>query len=511
MTTSLRERLRDALSAPTLNWIDGQPLSLLIDGRSQPGHAEEIVDVIDPGSGLTIASAPAARADDVDAAVGAARTAFDDGRWSEKDADEREAVLHTLVGLMQRHHRTLTELESLDTGKPLDQASEDVDEAIAVLGYFAGWANKAEGTVVPAPRRFFAATVREPIGVCAAITPWNYPLPILMYKLAPALAFGNTTVIKPSELASLSTVYLANLVAEAGVPDGVVNVVIGGGTVGQHLAGHPDVDKIGFTGSTRTGQSIMRSAADSLKKLGLELGGKSAHIVFSDADLTSAADAVLGGIWTNSGQLCVAGSRLLVQDTIHDEFVAELARRTGDLVIGHGMLDQPDIGPVISRDQRDRIESLLATAVFQGAEPITGPPIPQNNGFYVSPTILTDVRRGSTIAQEEVFGPVLSVLPFTDERDAIAVANDTSFGLAAGVWSRDIGRIHRVARRVQAGTVWANTYGIFHHTVPFGGMKSSGLGRELGSAAVEHYTQLKSLVLDISNDHAAAETEPGDK
>ncbi|MEV5898408.1 aldehyde dehydrogenase family protein [Streptomyces sp. NPDC052127] len=497
MTAHLAPVVRDALLPTTHSWLEKPPLEPFIDGAFRAARSEDRIAVIDPGSGLTMTEFTAASAQDVEDAVSAARTAFDDGRWSELDPEIREEKLRRLADLLEADADTVTQLEALDTGKPLAEARLDIREAVAVLRYYAGWATKVEGSVIPAPRRFYATATREPIGVCAAITPWNYPLPILMYKLAPALACGNTFVAKPSEQTVLSTAFFAQLCAAAGIPDGVVNIVPGAGATGAVLTSTPGIDKIAFTGSTRTGQAVMRAAADTLTKVTLELGGKSPQLVFADADLDAAIDGVMGGIWTNAGQVCIAGSRLIIDRRIHDDFVTELLNRTRQLTLGHGLAPATTLGPLISSTQRDRVASLLEQAATENADIQTASALPDADGFFVSPTVVTGVRAGQTIEREEVFGPVLSVLAFDAEDEALRLANSSAYGLASSVWSKDASRVHRVARRLQAGTVWVNTYGVFHPTLPFGGVKASGFGRELGSAAVDHYTELKTTVIDL--------------
>ncbi|WP_416966820.1 aldehyde dehydrogenase family protein [Streptomyces sp. 4F14] len=497
MTVQLAPEVRGLLLPGTLDWLDEPPLSPYIGGTWRTPRSDTVIDVVDPGTGQTLTTYAASSAEDVADAVAAARTAFDDGRWSELDPEAREERLRHLADLLEADAGTIAQVEALDTGKPLAEARLDIAEAVAVLRYYAGWATKAEGSVIPAPRCFLATATREPIGVCAAITPWNYPLPILMYKLAPALAFGNTFVAKPSEQTVLSTAYLTELCAAAGIPDGVVNVVPGAGATGAALAASPGIDKIAFTGSTRTGQAVMRAAAGTLTRVSLELGGKSPQLVFADADIPAAVDGVMAGIWTNTGQVCVAGSRLLVDRRLHDEFVTELLDRTRDLVIGHGLDPATTLGPLISRDQRDRVTALVERAAADGADVRTTAPAPGRDGYFVPPTVVTRVRPGQSIEREEVFGPVLTVLPFDDEDDAVRLANSSPYGLASAVWSTDASRVHRVSRRLRAGTVWVNTYGVFHPTLPFGGVKASGFGRELGSAAVEHYTELKTTVIGL--------------
>lgn len=497
MSANIAPDVRARLSQAATEFLNTEITGCLIDGELVAGEGEETFEVIDPGTKIPATKITAASPAQVARAVAAARAAFDDARWSKADPAVRQEHLGKLVELMIRDREVLAELESFDTGKPKDQAAEDVTESVDVLRYFAGWVDKIEGSVPATPRRYFSATLREPLGVCAAITPWNYPLTLLMYKLAPALAFGNSFVAKPSEIASLSSIYLARLILEAGIPDGVVNLVAGGAATGSALSTDPRVDKLAFTGSTRTGRAIMHAAAENLSRVSLELGGKSAHIVFPDADMEAAVSAVMGGIWTNAGQLCVAGSRLLVHADIAEDFVAALNRHTSMLTLGHGLDPRTHIGPLVSQVQHERVESLLAEALEQGATATYGADVSGLQGYFMSPAILTDVDENSTIAHTEVFGPVLAVLTFKDENDAVRIANSTSYGLAAGIWTRDNARIHRMSRRLRAGTVWVNTYAIFHPTVPFGGFGSSGMGRELGAAAVSHYTEMKSVIMDI--------------
>lgn len=479
---------RDHLDTATLTWLDG------VRSTGTGAH----FDVLDPGTGQVLANLASTTPAEVDNAITAACAAFDDGRWSELDADDRENVLQRLADLVERDFDLLVTIEALDTGKPRAEAWYDIHEVIGVLRYYAGWCTKVTGNTIAAPRRYFAATLRGPVGVCAAITPWNYPLPILMYKLAPALAFGNSFVAKPSELAPLSALYFADLCAEAGVPENIVTILAGARDTGAALAAHPGLDKIAFTGSTRTGQAIMRAAAERPTRVSLELGGKSPHIVFATADLDAAVGSVATGIWTNAGQVCVAGSRLLIERSAHDQFIEKLALQTEQIVLGHALDPAAQMGPMISAAQRDRAEGLVATAVRQGAHAVTGGHAAQSSGFFFSPTVLTGLSTDHPLSHEEIFGPVLVVDTFEDEPEAIRKANATTYGLAAGVWTGRAGQGHRMARALSAGTVWINTYGIFHPTLPFGGTKASGFGRELGESAVEAYTEITTVVEDLT-------------
>jgi acyl-CoA reductase-like NAD-dependent aldehyde dehydrogenase len=479
---------REHLDASTLSWLD------TVQGTGTGPSFE----VLDPGTGRVLAELSSATEADVDSAVNAARVALEDGRWSERDADFREEVLLRLASLVERDFDFLVTIEALDTGKPRAEAFYDIKEVISVLRYYAGWCTKVTGSTIPAPRQYFAVTLRGPVGVCAAITPWNYPLPILMYKLAPALAFGNSFVAKPSELAPLSALYFARLCDEAGVPEHVVSVLTGAGTTGAALASHAGLDKIAFTGSTKTGRAIMRAAAERPTRVSLELGGKSPHIVFASADLEAAADGVAFGIWANAGQVCVAGSRLIVESSIHDEFVDMVADRARGLTLGHSLDAHSLMGPMISLQQRARALDIVASAVSDGARAVTGGGAPDLPGFFLEPTILTGLSVDHPVVQEEIFGPVLTVDRFESESEAIAKGNGTAYGLAAGVWTGRSGQGQRMARGLSAGSVWINTYGVFHPTLPFGGTKASGFGRELGESAVEAYTEITTVVEDLS-------------
>jgi acyl-CoA reductase-like NAD-dependent aldehyde dehydrogenase len=459
---------------------------------------EQSFEVFDPGTALPLATLPVSSKSSVEQAISRARRSFESGSWRNSSPDHREKVLLALAALVERDFDFLSNLEGLDTGKPLAEARLDIEEVATVVRYYAGWANKVSGQTIASHKDLSAMTIRGPVGVCAAITPWNYPLPILMYKLAPALAFGNSFVAKPSELAPLSAIYFAGLCEEAGVPDGVVNLLLGAGATGSDLVSSQGLDKIAFTGSSRTGQAIMAAAAKNTTKVTLELGGKSPQLVFASCDLERAVAGVAMGIWTNAGQVCVAGSRLIIEESIKEEFLNRLKKVGEDYFVGHSLDSKSAMGPIISAAQLEKIKTALDGAKKDGASLHSLGKISELSGHFMNPTIVDDLPISHAMHQEEIFGPVLTVSSFNSESEAIDLANSTRYGLAAGIWTGKAGQAQRVAREIHSGTVWVNTYGAFHPTLPFGGTKSSGFGRELGESAVEGYTELKTIVEDIS-------------
>ncbi|MBM3762407.1 MAG: aldehyde dehydrogenase family protein [Acidobacteria bacterium] len=432
----------------------------------------------------------------VDEAVAAARLAFDDGRWRNKPISQRVAVLDAVANLIERDSEDLTLLETLETGKTLkDACGGDVNGAAEAFRFFAAAMRNIAGRTIDVDGNFDVHTRREPFGVVGAIVPWNYPLCLAAWKLAPALACGNSIVLKPSELTPYTAMRLADLLEEVGLPEGVVQIVNGyGATTGEALARHSDVDKLSFTGSTATGRKLLIASAESnLKPVSLELGGKSANIVFKDANLKAAVRGALWGMFANQGQVCTAGSRLLVEASIHDEFLESLLRRVRALRVGDPREESTDLGSLISERQMRRVLDYIASGKSEGATLIQGGKRIGDKGFFLEPTVFTQVQPNIRIAQEEIFGPVLSVIPFDTEQQALEIANGTSYGLAAGIWTNDSHRAARMASQLKAGTVWINTYNEFDAACPFGGVKQSGFGRDLGLEAIDQFTTIKSI------------------
>ena len=476
-----------------------KPQQLLIDGRKVSAASGRSFKSLNPATEQVIATVAEGNAVDVDRAVAAARRAFE-GPWSTMRAAERGHVLLKWVELLKSHMDEIVELESLDAGKPIAAVlRQDFPAAIDTLTYYAGWADKISGEVVSTRDDALTYTVREPVGVVAAIVPWNFPLMIGMWKLAPALACGCTVVMKPAELTSLSALRIAELALEAGLPAGVLNIVTGPGrVVGDALVNHPDVDKVTFTGSPGVGRGIMKGAAGNFKRVSLELGGKSANVIFDDADLDAASKSAAAGIFFNAGQVCSAGSRVLVQEQVYDEVVERLTARAKALRIGDPADRATALGPVISEKQMKSILDYVEIGKQEGALLTTGGVRVGDRGYFISPAVFADVQHEMRISQEEIFGPVVSVIKFRDEADALRIANGTAYSLAAGVWSRDLGRVQRFAKKARAGTVWINTYGYTDVRLPWGGERDSGLGREHGTAGIENFTEPKAIWMNLS-------------
>jgi len=473
--------------------------ALFIDGGWRSAAAGGHRAVINPFDGSTLQRVDDADATDARVAVAAARTAFDEGPWPGWSSAERSALLLRVAGLLERHRSRIATVETLDTGKTLVESGIDVDDVAAVFRYYAALVLADPGRLVDAGNpAVLSRVVYEPVGVCALIGPWNYPLLQLSWKVAPALAAGNTLVLKPSEVTPLSTIILVELLAEAGVPAGVVNLVLGPGTtVGAALVDSPHVDLVSFTGGVSTGRTILRAAAETVKKVALELGGKNPNIIFADADLEAALDAALTGVFLHSGQVCSAGTRLLLQESIHDEFVTELARRADLIRLGNGLLEGTESGPLVSAEHRAKVEAYVELGRSEGARLLCGGHRPKEaelqDGFFYRPTVFVDCHRGMRIVQEETFGPIVTVEKFGTEDDAVRLGNDTRYGLAGGVWTADRARAHRVAGRLRHGTVWVNDFGPYLPQAEWGGFKLSGTGRELGPSGLAEYREAKHI------------------
>lgn len=476
------------------------PPKHFIGGHYVEGRPASSIEVRSPATGALLTSVPDASAEDVNRAVAAARNSFENQAWRGKDPSEKERILHRIADLMEQHKEELAGILSLENGKTFREALRgDVNPGIDSFRYYAGWVRRIYGETIPVDGPFLNYTLREPVGVAGAIVPWNYPVCIATWKFAPALACGCSVILKPSELTPLSALKLAELCAEAGIPDGVVNVITGyGATTGEAMARHMDVDKISFTGSIRTARSLLKASAETnLKRLSLELGGKNPNIVFSDCDLDQAVDAAFWGIYANKGEVCSAGSRLLVHADVHDRFVELLTKRAKAMKVGDPFDSSSEMGSQISEQQLDRILSYVQSGCNEGAHLNCGghrdTEGAKARGFFVQPAIFTSVLPQMKIAQEEIFGPVLATLRFQDEEEAVRIANGTIYGLVSAVWTRDIRLAHRMATRIKAGSVWINTYNGFDSASPFGGYKQSGFGRDLGAYALEQYTNVKSV------------------
>jgi acyl-CoA reductase-like NAD-dependent aldehyde dehydrogenase len=484
----------------TTTGIDAR--KMLIGGEWREATGGKTIDVVNPATEEVIATVPAATRADVDAAVAAARAALD-GPWGRMSARERGRLVWKLGERLMERVDEVARLETLHNGKPITESRHiEIPAAAECFQYYAGWADKIEGATIPVKGNALAYTLREPVGVVAAIVPWNFPLLLASWKVAPALACGNTVVLKPASQTPLTAIALGEIALEVGLPPGVLNVVTGpGSSVGQAIVEHPGIDKIAFTGDTTTGKGIMRAAADSVKHITLELGGKSPNIVFADADLDAALRGATTGIFYGKGEVCAAGSRLLVDRAIKDEFIEKLAARTKKMVPGDPMDPKTRLGAIASRSQLERVLGYVEIGTKEGGTLVAGghrADIGTGKGYFMDPTVFADVTPEMTIAREEIFGPVLAVIEFADLDEAITRANDSIYGLAAAVWTRDVKKAHYVARKLKAGTVWVNAYNLYDTALPFGGYKQSGFGREMSAHALEHYTQVKSVWVDLN-------------
>ncbi len=486
--------------APAAQDIDVKYTQCFINGEWVDAASGKTFDTINPSTGEPICGVAEGQEEDINRAVAAARKAFDNSAWSRMSGAERGNLMYKLADLIEANIEELARLESLDNGKPYkDSRYVDIPLTIACYRYYAGWADKNHGKTIPINGPFFCYTRHEPVGVCAQIIPWNFPMLMQAWKWGPALAMGNSIILKPAEQTPLTALYVTQLAAEAGYPEGVINVVPGFGPgAGAPLAAHHDVDKVAFTGSTEVGHKIMETAAKTnLKRVTLELGGKSPNIVFADADMDAAVEGAFFALFFNQGQCCCAGSRLMVEQSIHSEFVDRLVKKAEERVVGDPFSDKTEQGPQVSEEQFDRVMGYIESGKKEGAEMRCGGTRVGERGYFISPTVFDNVKDDMTIAQEEIFGPVMSVMPFKDINEAVERSNRTTYGLAAAVWTKDIQKALKISNGVRAGTVWVNCYDVFDAAAPFGGFKRSGIGRELGEYALQNYTEVKTVTMKM--------------
>lgn len=501
VTPSVEKAAWGAKSSAALDFLKTSPKKLLIGSKWVPAKSGKTFETLNPANEEVLALAAEGDKADIDEAVKAARKAFEESKWPRMRPHDRTKILLKIADLIEQHAEELAELETLDNGKAIwESKNVDIPMAAETFRYYAGWATKIYGETNPSEPTMFNYTLREPLGVCGQIIPWNFPLLMASWKIAPALACGNTVILKPAEQTPLTAIRLGELITEVGLPDGVVNVITGfGPTAGGAIASHPDIDKVAFTGSTEVGKEILKASAGNLKHVSLELGGKSPNIIFPDADMPQAVMNSMLGIFMTQGQVCAAGSRIFIQQGIYDQFTDQLVKLAGGLTLGNPLDPTTRMGPLVSKEQHDRVMGYLKAGRQEGANvKIGGEAGPQEKGYYVKPTVFTGVKNEMKIAQEEIFGPVAAAIPFKDEADAVLQGNTTAYGLAAAVWTKDINRAHTIARKLKAGTVWVNTYLSLDPTMPFGGYKQSGFGRELGKHSLELYTQIKAVFVKLA-------------
>jgi acyl-CoA reductase-like NAD-dependent aldehyde dehydrogenase len=482
-----------------------KPKKLLIDGKFVDAESGKTFETRNPATDEVLAKVAEGGKADIDKAVKAARKAFEEGKWRKLTATHRANMMLKLADLIEKNADEFAQLETLDNGKPIKESRYfDIPAVVETFRYYAGWATKLEGETISNNPDFFTYTLREPIGVIGQIIPWNFPLLMAAWKLGPALACGNTLILKPAEQTPLTALRLGELVMEAGFPEGVVNIVTGFGanSAGEALSNHMDVDKIAFTGEDKTGREIVKASAGNLKRVSLELGGKAPNIVFADADIDAAVKGAIMGIFFNQGQVCCAGSRLFLEKGIHDEFMSKLTERVNKMKQGPGIDETTQIGPQVSKEQQERVLKYIDIAKKEGAAVACGGDAPAGElekGYFVKPTIFTKVHNDMRIAQEEVFGPVLAVIPFEGVDNVAEQANKTTFGLSGAVWTSDVKKAHKLASRIKAGTIWVNTFNMLDVSVPFGGYKMSGYGRELGKHSIDLYTNIKSVWVNLQD------------
>ncbi|MBB5173416.1 betaine-aldehyde dehydrogenase [Texcoconibacillus texcoconensis] len=477
---------------------------MYINGEWVDAQSKETREIINPYNKEVIATAAEGNEKDAQAAIEAARKAFDEGEWPNTPATERGAIVRKVAEFIERDREELAQLESLDTGKTVEESRGDMDDIAGVFRYYAELADKDGGEIISSPiPNSISKVVHEPVGVCGQITPWNYPLLQASWKLAPALATGNTLIIKSSEITPLTHVKVFELIEEAGVPAGVANLVLGAGnTVGAELSENTDVDLISFTGGIVTGKKIMQAASVNVKKLALELGGKNPNVVFADADFETAVDQAMNAVFFHAGQICSAGTRLIIEESIHDKFIDELVSRVKNIKLGSGFDESTQMGPLISQEHLDKVMNYVEAGKKEGVTVAVGGKRPEDpelqNGFFYEPTILTNCTTDMTVVQDEGFGPVITVEKFSTEEEAVQLANDSIYGLAGGVWTNDIAKAERCSAKMRMGTVWINEFNLYFPHAPWGGFKQSGIGRELGRLGIEEYTETKHIFQNLS-------------